>query len=127
MIDAFGTFQSILSYYLVPDRKWPWDLWIITGWSFDSACCPAVWSSNRSKTSFKNKESCMRKVILGVSAFFLLAGAMSAQTVDEIIAKNNEAKGGLAKMKAVQTMRITGNAEFGAMQAGIVLTQKRAN
>jgi outer membrane lipoprotein-sorting protein len=69
----------------------------------------------------------MRKVILLLSVFFLLAGAMSAQTVDEIIAKNIAAKGGLAKMKAVQTIRITGSAEFGAMQAGFVLTQKRAN
>src|SRR5258708_4890262 len=69
----------------------------------------------------------MRKAILLLSAFFLLAGVMSAQTVDEIIAKNIEAKGGLAKLKAVQSMRMTGHAEFGAMQAGFVLTQKRAN
>ncbi len=69
----------------------------------------------------------MRKAILLLSAFFLLAGVMSAQTVDEIIAKNIEAKGGLAKLKAVQSMRMSGHAEFGAMQAGFVLTQKRAN
>jgi len=69
----------------------------------------------------------MRKAILLLSAFFLLAGVMSAQTVDEIIAKNIDAKGGLAKIKAVQSMRLTGRAEFGAMQAGFVLTQKRAN
>ncbi len=69
----------------------------------------------------------MRKAILVLSAFFLLAGVVSAQTVDEIIAKNLDAKGGLAKIKAVQSMRLTGHAEFGAMQAGFVLTQKRAN
>jgi hypothetical protein len=73
------------------------------------------------------KESCMRKVILLLSALFLLAGVMSAQTVDEIIAKNIAAKGGLAKLKAVQSLRMTGHAEFGAMQADFVLTQKRAN
>ncbi len=59
----------------------------------------------------------MRKAILVLSAFFLLAGVVSAQTVDEIIAKNLDAKGGLAKIKAVQSMRLTGHAEFGAMQA----------
>lgn len=69
----------------------------------------------------------MRKAILLVSTLFLLAGVMSAQTVDEIIAKNIEAKGGLAKIRAVQSMRMTGHAEFGAMQAGFILTQKRAN
>jgi hypothetical protein len=69
----------------------------------------------------------MRKAILVLSAFFLLAGVMSAQTVDEVIAKNIEAKGGLAKIRAIQSIRITGNAQFGGMQAGFVLTQKRAN
>jgi outer membrane lipoprotein-sorting protein len=79
------------------------------------------------KNVVQNKESCMRKAILVFSAFFLLAGVVSAQTVDEIIAKNIEAKGGLAKIRAIQSIRITGNAEFGAMQAGFVLTQKRGN
>jgi len=69
----------------------------------------------------------MRKAILLLAALFLLAGVMSAQTVDEIIAKNTAAKGGLAKIKAVQSLRITGSAEIGPMQAGFVLTQKRAN
>lgn len=69
----------------------------------------------------------MRKVVLLLSAFFLFAGVMSAQTVDEIIAKNLEAKGGLAKIRAVQSVRMTGNFQLGAMQAGFVLTQKRAN
>ncbi len=46
---------------------------------------------------------------------FLLAASVltfatlaPAQTVDEILAKNFEAKGGLAKIRAVQSMRVTG-------------------
>ncbi|MBK5255582.1 MAG: hypothetical protein JJE39_06080 [Vicinamibacteria bacterium] len=51
-----------------------------------------------------------------------------AQTVDEILAKNFEAKGGLAKIRAVQAMRITGKVTIGpGMDAPAVIEQKRGD
>jgi hypothetical protein len=69
----------------------------------------------------------MRRLTFITVAAFLFSLSLSAQTVDEIIAKNIAAKGGLAKIKAVQTIRITGNVEFGGMQAGFVQLHKRAD
>lgn len=69
----------------------------------------------------------MRKAGVLLSAIFMLAVAGSAQTVDEVIAKNVAARGGMAKLKAVQTIRITGSAEFGGIQASLVMMEKRAN
>jgi len=48
---------------------------------------------------------------LAVAAVFTLPAA--AQTVDEIIAKSIEARGGEAKLRAVKSIRETGKAEFG--------------
>jgi len=67
----------------------------------------------------------MRKALVTLSAILMLAGFGSAQTADEIVAKNIEAKGGMAKLKAIQSVRITGNAEFGGIQADIVSIMKR--
>lgn len=69
----------------------------------------------------------MRRLTFTTVVAFLFSYSLSAQTVDEIIAKNIEAKGGLARIKALQTIRITGNVEFGGMQAGFVQVHKRAN
>jgi len=69
----------------------------------------------------------MRKALLLLSAMLMLAVAGSAQTVDEIIAKNTAAKGGLEKLKAVQTMRFSGTVDFGGVQANIVRLAKRPN
>ncbi|MBZ5530588.1 MAG: outer membrane lipoprotein-sorting protein [Acidobacteriia bacterium] len=67
----------------------------------------------------------MRKLSLFFVALFLFAFVAQAQTVDEIVAKNIAAKGGLSKLKALQTARITGSSAIGEMQAGFVLVQKR--
>jgi outer membrane lipoprotein-sorting protein len=54
------------------------------------------------------------------------AAAASAQTVDDIIAKNLEAKGGLAKIRAVETLRMTGTMTVGPnMEAPFVMEFKR--
>jgi len=54
------------------------------------------------------------------------AGPGAAQSADGIIAKNQEAQGGLAKLKAVQTVRMTGRMTIGpGMEAPIVLEMKR--
>lgn len=56
---------------------------------------------------------------------FFSAVSLSAQTLDEIIAKNLQAHGGVDKLKAVQTMRITGNFEIGPLQAEFTQVYKR--
>src|SRR5258708_16073933 len=67
----------------------------------------------------------MRRFLFLMSAFLLLSAAVSAQTVDELIAKTAAARGGLAKLKAVQSVRLTGSFESGGMQAGFVEVAKR--
>jgi hypothetical protein len=60
-------------------------------------------------------------------AALLCAGIATAQTVDEIIAKNIQARGGLEKIKAVKTMRITGKIDQGGFRAGFVQENLRPN
>jgi hypothetical protein len=50
------------------------------------------------------------KVLIAVCCFATLA---FSQTADELIAKNTEAKGGMEKIKAIKTMRMTGKFEGG--------------
>jgi outer membrane lipoprotein-sorting protein len=59
-------------------------------------------------------------------ALVVLVPAMWAQTVDEIIAKNVKARGGMDKLKSVQTVRSTATMAMGpGMEAPGVLIQKR--
>jgi outer membrane lipoprotein-sorting protein len=71
----------------------------------------------------------MFRKLLGVVALtVLVAVPAAAQTVDDVLAKNADAKGGLARMKAVKTMRATGKVTIGpGMEAPITLDQKRPN
>jgi outer membrane lipoprotein-sorting protein len=56
----------------------------------------------------------------------LFVPALSAQTVDEIIAKNVQARGGMDKIKTVQTIKSTGTMTMGpGMEAPGSLIQKR--
>ncbi len=48
-----------------------------------------------------------------LGALLLCSCAASAQTADEIVAKNLAARGGAERIKAVQAERITGNISFG--------------
>lgn len=67
------------------------------------------------------------KILLAASAL-AFASLASAQTVDDILAKNFEAKGGLAKIRAVQSMRIAGKITIGpGMEAPAVIEQKRGD
>jgi outer membrane lipoprotein-sorting protein len=69
-----------------------------------------------------------RKMLAGLALAALVAVPASAQTLDEILARNLKAKGGLDKIKAVQTMRMTGTMTVGpGMEAPFVLEQKRPN
>jgi len=71
----------------------------------------------------------MRKRTLITLAAALLASlsAFGADlTVDEILAKNFEAKGGVEKLKALQSVRFTGKMSLGGgMEAPFTMTKKR--
>jgi outer membrane lipoprotein-sorting protein len=69
----------------------------------------------------------MRKLFLVIGILAVLTPALLAQTVDEIIAKNVEARGGLDKIKSVQSIKITGHMAMGPMEAPITMIQKRPN
>lgn len=60
-------------------------------------------------------------VLLGVSLW------ASAQTADELIAKNIAAKGGLEKIQAIQTLRMTGRLDAGGFKAAVGQENKRPN
>ena len=69
----------------------------------------------------------MRIAVLTLLALLApLTPTASAQTADELIAKNIEAKGGLAKIKAVKSMRATGKMIGGpGMEFPFVMMNKR--
>ena len=66
--------------------------------------------------------------LLIAASVLTLASLAPAQTVDEILAKNFEAKGGLARIRAVQSIRVTGKITLGpGMEAPLVIEQKRGD
>lgn len=67
----------------------------------------------------------MRPLKYTLFAVFFYAVSLSAQSLDEIIAKNLQAHGGVNKLKAVQSMRITGDFEIGQLQAVFTQVYKR--
>ena len=68
----------------------------------------------------------LRKILAGLALAALVAVPASAQTLDEVLAKNFKAKGGLDKLKAVQTTRVSGTITIGpGIEAPFVLEQKR--
>ena len=68
----------------------------------------------------------LRKALFGLLAGAALAAPAAAQTVDEVIAKHLEARGGLDKIKAVQSMKMTGKMTVGpGIEAPLSLEMKR--
>ena len=71
----------------------------------------------------------MTRRVLAVSACFVailaLAVSASAQSVDEIIAKNLQAKGGVDKLKAVQSVKSTSTLKIQGIEAKMVVQGKR--
>jgi len=68
----------------------------------------------------------LRRALLGVLAVAVLTAPALAQTVDEVIAKSLEARGGLDKLKAVQSIRMTGKMTMGpGMEAPVTIEMKR--
>jgi outer membrane lipoprotein-sorting protein len=62
-----------------------------------------------------------------LAAALLFACLAQAQTADEIIAKNIQARGGEDKLKSFQTVRITGKLTMGGFHAGYLQETKRGN
>jgi outer membrane lipoprotein-sorting protein len=68
----------------------------------------------------------LRKALVGLVVGATLAAPALAQTVDEVIAKANAARGGLDKMKAVQSIRMKGRMTMGpGLEVPITIEMKR--
>lgn len=68
----------------------------------------------------------IRKVCMSMLALTVLAPCLLAQTVDEIIAKNLQARGGADKLKSVKSIKSTATMSMGpGIEAPGVLIQKR--
>jgi len=62
----------------------------------------------------------MRCLFLLLVSFGCMASLSNGQTADELIAKNIEARGGLEKIKAIKTIRVTGKSkDFGGRNMAI--------
>jgi outer membrane lipoprotein-sorting protein len=68
----------------------------------------------------------IRRALLGLLAGAVLTAPALAQTIDEVIAKSFEARGGLAKLKAIQTLRMTGKMTMGSgIELPLTIEMKR--
>jgi len=67
----------------------------------------------------------LRKLSMIFAAAVLLPLAVHSQTVDEVIAKNIQAHGGMEKLKAIQTLRYSGKMDMGSIQAAVMEEVKR--
>ena len=66
-----------------------------------------------------------RKLLIILAALALLAPAARAQSVDEIIARNVEALGGMDKLQSVKTLRSTATLKMGSFQVAVEAENKR--
>lgn len=68
-----------------------------------------------------------RQWLISIAAFVGLSVAHAAgtQSVDDLVAKNLQAKGGLEKIRAVRSMKRTGRLVAGSFQVGFVVSAKR--
>ncbi len=66
-----------------------------------------------------------RKVLFSLCAVALLTLSAFGQTADELLEKNLKAMGGKEKLKALQSVRMTGTMKMGPMEAPITLTRAR--
>src|SRR5579864_997945 len=65
--------------------------------------------------------------LMALVAVTTAAPRASAQTVDEIVARNIQARGGVEKIKAVQSMKQTSHMKIQGMSATLTLYAKRPN
>jgi len=66
-----------------------------------------------------------RCIWIVLTTVLLLPVGLGAQTVDEIIAKNVQARGGLEKLRAIKSLRITAKLSQGSFRAIYVQENKR--
>ena len=59
------------------------------------------------------------------AAVLLVASSVAAQTVDDVVRRYLEARGGLARLRAVRSLRLTGTMELPGVSAPFVLELKR--
>lgn len=73
----------------------------------------------------------MRRLLPMIPAFlavaFLAAGAVEAQTLEEIIAKNLKSKGGLDKIRATTSVKMTGKVAANGKDVTMTIWAKRPN
>jgi outer membrane lipoprotein-sorting protein len=70
----------------------------------------------------------MRRLLPLAAVLALATSPLAAQTVDEIIAKNVQARGGLEKLRSIQALRMTGTMTLGpGAEAPVLLELKRGN
>jgi len=67
----------------------------------------------------------VKKLVLSLCVVALFAVSAWAQTADEVIEKHIKAMGGLEKMKAVSSQKMTGTMKAGPIEAPFTLTKKR--
>lgn len=66
----------------------------------------------------------LRILLIGIICF-ITAGVLHAITLDELIQKNIEAKGGMEKLRAIQSLRTTGTILFGTTELQYTELKKR--
>jgi len=70
----------------------------------------------------------MRNCLIFLPVIFALSLAASSQTAEELVQKNIEAKGGMEKIKAIKTLRLTGKLDAGGgFTAAVGQENKRPN
>lgn len=67
----------------------------------------------------------LRSVLLGMTVPLLVVSAAQAQTVDDIVRRYLEARGGIVKLHSVQSLRLTGTMELPGVTAPFVLELAR--
>jgi hypothetical protein len=67
----------------------------------------------------------MLRKVLSSLALVVLASPAAAQTVDEVIARSLEARGGLERLRAIQSVRMTGRVTAGDRTMKTVVETKR--
>ena len=67
------------------------------------------------------------RTLLSIAAVLAWPMWLGAQTAAELVAKNLEARGGIEKIKAIRTLRVTGRFQQGNLTAQITRTSMRPN